>query len=148
MAAASKKRQIGFVTGQDRKPGTGNRKLPDPLSEGPKLGLFKVRLTPYQFSAVQKSKFVKLRVVSKDGKFAIDMIIKDAGSFLVSIPRNTPALLINMEADAFQEKMESKTIVMLENGLGQNKGYKIAALSGVELMNDGKWAPAKKHFVN
>jgi hypothetical protein len=149
MGSASKKRQIGFVTGKSTKPETGDRKRSSgPLSEGPRLGLLRIQISPYQFNAIQKSKFVRLRLHSKDGKFAMDIIIKDSDSFLELVPKKMPGLAIGMEADAFQEKIESKTIVMLENGLGQNKGYKIAAMREVELLNVGGWTPSKKYFVN
>jgi hypothetical protein len=149
MGAASKKKQIGFVTGKDTKPETGNRKRSvGPLSEGPRLGLLRIRVTPFQYNSFVKSKFVKLRLNSKDGKFALDLIVKDTDSHLELVPRSMPSIAIEMDAETFGEKIERKTIVMLENGAGQNKGYKIVAIREVELMNDGKWAPAKKHFVN
>jgi hypothetical protein len=78
----------------------------------------------------------------------MDMIVKDVNSTLELVPRKIPTIAIEMNAEEFKENIEKKTIVMLENGAGQNKGYKIAALREVELMNDGKWTAAKKHFAN
>ena len=138
------KRQIGFVTNQQENKKFSKR---DSLKEGPIMNLLRIQITAYQLKAISQNKFVKLMLRSKNGRVAMDMVLKDSASFLELVPRRMPKIAISMDAD-FLEALEGKTIVMLEDGSGKNKGYAIAALREVELMNDGKWAPPKKHFAN
>jgi hypothetical protein len=113
--------------------------------EGPRMNLLRIGITPYQLNAIKNSKFVRLCLKSKDGDFALDMVVKDVDAFLELVPSRMPGIEIQMNAEAFAGNVESRTIIMLEDGLGNNKGYKIAALQPVELMNSGWW-PAKKRF--
>lgn len=138
------KRQIGFVTDQKENKQFSRK---DVQAEGPIINLLRIRITPYQLKMISPSKFVKLMLRSENGRVALDMVLKDSDSSLVLVPRSMPAISISMNAELF-ESLEGKTIVMLEDGAGKNKGYAIAALREVELMNDGKWTPAKKQFVN
>ena len=122
----------------------GNRKLPP---EGPILGLMKVMLEPGVFKSVTASNFVKMRLKSHDGKFAIDLILKTAnpGSNLQLVPLIMPAISLHMKPDGLSD-LETRTMVMFEDGMGNNRGYAIASIRQVELMNNG-WTN-KKHVVS
>lgn len=141
MGAAQKKKQDTGHRTRDTRRSAG------PLSEGPRLGLLRIRITQGQFKAIQKSKFVRLRLSSRDGKFLLDMIVRDADSHLELVPKRMRGIMIDMDAKTFEQGVGSKTIVMLEDGI-RNKGFKIAAIRAVELMNDGKWTQRKKHYAN
>lgn len=140
---AAKKKQIGFVTGRDTKPETGNRKLSaGPLSEGPRLGFLRIRITSRQFSAIENFKFVRLRLSSRDGKFLLDMIVRDADSYLELVPKRMPGVMIDMDAKTFGENIAAKTIIMLEDG-GRSRGFAIADIQRVDMM-DSKWTYKKR----
>jgi len=152
MNAAQKKKPIGFITAeqtQNSKPVTGNRqqetanrKLPP---EGPMLGLMRIRLNPGVYKSIAGSNFVKMRLKSGDGKFAIDVILRDSESRLQLVPLRMPAISLHMEPEEIGN-LESRTMVMFEDGAGNNRGYAIATIRQVELMNNG-WTN-KKHMVS
>lgn len=157
MNPASKRKPIGFIkpeekaddkktqalTKTENRPlDTGNRKPPP---EGPMLGLMRVRLEPGVFKSIAGSNFVKMRVKSGDGKFALDMILRDSESRLQLVPLRMPELSLHMEPEEIC-KLETRTMVMFEDGVGNNRGYAIATIRQVELMNNG-WTK-KKHMVS
>jgi hypothetical protein len=115
--------------------------------EGPILGLMKVRLEPEVFKSVTASNFVKMRLKSHDGKFAIDLILKNANpeSHLQLVPLKMPAISLHMKPDEISD-LETRTMVMFEDGAGHNRGYAIATIRQVELMDNG-WTN-KKHMVS
>jgi hypothetical protein len=139
---AAKKRQIGFVTTKEKE-GKGSRKLPvGPLSEGPRLGFLNIRITHGQFSAIEECKFVRLRLSSRDGKFLLDMIVRDADSFLELVPKKMPGIMIDMDAKTFMENVAAKTIIRLDDG-ARSKGFAIADIQRVDMM-DAKWTFRKR----
>ena len=150
--AAVPKRQIGFVINenekndekQNRKLETGNRKPP---SEGPMIGLLKINLNPQLFKSLESIKFLRLRIKSEDGKFGLDLILKDSESVLELVPHRIPAISLIMASEEFEKDMQALTIVHIEDGLGKHRGFKIAAIKSVEMLNDEK-GPRKKEFLN
>jgi hypothetical protein len=138
MGSAAKKK-IGFVTGKEENK-TFSRK--DTMKEGPIMNLLRIRIPQFQLKAISKSKFVKLMIRSKDGKMAIDMILKDSNSSLELVPRSMPSISISMEKSELLESVNRKTLVMLEDGQ-RNKGYALVGLSEVELL-DSKWTYKKR----
>ncbi len=159
MCAELKRKPIGFIRtdekAEDKKTealvrtgnrplDTGNRKLPP---EGPILGLMKVMLEPGVFKSVTASNFVKMRLKSHDGKFAIDLILKNADpdSRLQLVPLKMPAISLHMKPDGLSD-LETRTMVMFEDGMGNTRGYSIASIRQVELMNNG-WTN-KKYMIS
>jgi hypothetical protein len=154
MGAEAKRKPIGFIRtdekAEEKKAETLAKKRETGLQpfkkepEGPILGLMKIRLEPSVFRTVTASNFVKMRLKSQDGKFAIDTILRENESRLQLVPRNMPAISLHMEPGEVSN-LETKTIVMFEDGAGNNRAYAIASVRQVELMNNG-WTN-KKHMV-
>ncbi len=146
MGAAQKKKPVALVK-QNTKQETVNR-TPDtkrsagPLTEGPRLGFLRMRITTGQFSAIENCKFVRLRLSSRDGRFLLDMIVRDADSYLELVPKRMPGIMIDMDKKTFEENIAAKTIIMLEDG-ARSKGFAIADIQRVDMM-DAKWTYRKR----
>lgn len=144
MAPATKKK-IGFELPGKEEKRRPKLKLMGP--EGPMLSVLRIAITPFQFNAIKDTKFLKLNVRSKDGLFALDMILKDSDSFLELVPRKIPTIAISMELDDFCKNVEPRMIVMLLDGLGHSKGFKLTDMKPVEHYNSG-WFPKKEGKMN
>lgn len=143
MGDAQKKRQIGFITGQDTKHEPGPFSKKGPLGpDGPMLGLMRIRLEPGVYRSIVKSNFIKMRLKTEDGKFAIDMVLKNPESRLQLVPVRIPEISIHMEPQELS-KLGAQTIVMLEDGEGNNRGYGIAAIREARLLDNG-WTNRKR----
>ena len=146
MGSAHKRKPIGFVKPEemaddktrDARHQTQDQRLKTFKNEpeGPMLGLLKITVRPDIYKSLENSKFLKLRLKSEDGKFAIDLILKDAETFLELVPRRMPAISMVMSIEAFSRDVEQITIVHLEDGQGNRRGFRIAMIRQAELMND------------
>jgi hypothetical protein len=75
------------------------------------------------------------------------MILKDSDSFLELVPKKIPAIAIGMELEEFCKNVESRTIVMLLDGLGHSKGFKLVDMKAAPHYESG-WFPKKEGKMN
>lgn len=140
---AQAKKKIGFELPVDERMKAPRKMGPEP----PMLSVLRIAVSPFQLNAIKDKKFVRLGLRSKDGKFAVDLVCKDVDSFLELVPSRMPTIQVDMDAESFWRNVESKTIVMLLDGLGHSKGFAVAAVQQVELL-DSRWFGKKKKMVN
>jgi hypothetical protein len=144
--APARKKKIGFdIASKETEKKKPKLKLMGP--EGPMLSVLRIAVSPFQLNAIKNSKFLRLKVRSRDGKFALDLILKDSDAFLDLVPKKIPAISVNMELDHFYKNVEPKTIVMLLDGLGHSKGFKMVDIKPVELYHSS-WFPRKEPKMN
>jgi hypothetical protein len=102
----------------------GNRKrLTHPLlkadvmgPEGPYGKYFEIKVTPKKFDLLKQFNFVRIIAGSVDFKLDKELLLKDIDTFLCSVPKYIPAVLLIMNKSEFEEKMNSLTVFRLNDG--------------------------------
>jgi len=114
MAMARKRRNTDFG---DRSGFRGNDILgPD----GPAEKILGIKLPPDLFETIKSSGFAKLRLISKEGAFSIDIILKKTDTYLMLVPKNMPMINVVMGLDDFESNFEERTRIQLHDPEGRS----------------------------
>ena len=84
--------------------------------EGPYGRYFEIKVTPHKFDLLKEYNFVRIVASSVDFKLDRELLLKDIDTSLCLVPRYIPAILLIMEKEEYEEKVNSLTVFRLNDG--------------------------------
>ena len=114
MILAKKRRNTGFGD----KSGFNDQAILPP--DRPSEKILGIKLPPDLFETIKSSGFAKLRLISKEGAFSIDVILKKTDTCLMLVPKNMPMINVVMGLDDFESNFEERTRIQLHDPEGRS----------------------------